>query len=65
MQSLLDKVDLSLQDKIALNFALAKVNEDLENIDDFFKFLNEGNALRKKELNYSFTKDQELFKTIK
>ena len=55
MQSLNSSSDVSLSEKVQLNFALAKVNENLGNYDKFFKFLNEGNRLRKQELNYSFT----------
>jgi len=65
MESLLSKRDLNESDKIILNFALAKVNEDLGNDDDFFKFLNKGNKLRKKELNYTFNKDKNLILKIK
>ena len=65
MESLLSKRDLNESDKIILNFALAKVNEDLGNEDDFFKFLNKGNKLRKKELNYTFNKDKEVILKIK
>jgi len=52
-------------DLIGLNFALSKVYEDLENHDEQFKYLNEANSLRKKELDYSIDKDQKLFSTIK
>ena len=54
MQSLSSKNNLNLFDKTRLSFALAKANKDLGSIDKYFKFLNEGNKLRKQELNYSF-----------
>ena len=54
MQSFYSKNNLNLFDKTRLSFALAKVNKDLGNIDEYFKYLNEGNKLRKEELNYSF-----------
>ena len=60
MQSLNSSSDVSLSEKVQLNFALAKVNENLGNNDKFFKFLNEGNRLRKQELNYSFTESKNL-----
>jgi tetratricopeptide (TPR) repeat protein len=44
---------ISKSDKAYLCFALAKVNEDLGNQDELFKFLDEGNRLRKEELNFS------------
>ena len=64
MEQLL-KSDLSESAQVGLNFALAKVNEDLENQDEFFKFLNKGNYLRKKELDYTFSKDKEVILKIK
>ena len=57
--------DLDSIDRIGLNFALSKVYEDLENSEKQFKYLNEANSLRKKELNYSIEKDQRLFSRIK
>jgi len=65
MQSMLAEESLSLINRIGINFALAHVYEGLENQDDQFKFLNEANSLRKKELNYSFNKDQKLFLNIR
>jgi hypothetical protein len=50
-----------------LCFALAKAYEDLGNKDEFFKILNEGNQLRKEELNYSIENDlkkHNIFKKI-
>ena len=65
MKSYLGKSDLTLTDRIGFNFALAKANEDLENYDEQFKFLNDANSLRKQELNYSIDKDREIFSRIK
>ena len=53
MQSLLSSNKLNQSGQIFINFALAKANDDLENHDALFKFLNEGNRLRKEQLNYS------------
>jgi len=53
MKSLLSSGNLNQSDQIFLNFALAKVNNDLDNQDVLFKFLNNGNRLRKEQLNYS------------
>mgnify|MGYP000291757847 CR=1 FL=1 len=41
------------------------IRDSLGNDDDFFKFLNKGNKLRKKELNYTFNKDKNLILKIK
>lgn len=65
MESILLKSDLSQQDRISINFAMAKVCEDLGNSKDFFKFLDKGNSLRKQELRYSFDLDKELIAKIK
>ena len=55
MESLYSKTDLHSSHKINLCFSLAKAYEDLNQQDIFFKFLNEGNALRKKELGYDIS----------
>ena len=65
MQSLLTTSNLSQSDRTHLYFALAKVNEDLGNQDEFFEFLHEGNRLRKEELNYSLSDSQNLISTVK
>ncbi|MDB9975106.1 tetratricopeptide repeat protein [Candidatus Thioglobus sp.] len=65
MQSLLSSDETNQSDRINLNFALAKTNETLENQDEFFSYLHEGNRLRKDELGYSIKKSQDLFSTIR
>jgi len=65
MKSMLTEKNISLINRIGINFALAHVFECLDNQNDQFKFLNEANSLRKKELNYSFDKDQKLFSNIR
>jgi len=57
MQSLLSANNLSQSERIQLCFALAKAYTDLGEKDELFKALNEGNQLRKEELNYSIEKD--------
>ena len=64
MESLYSKSDLHPLHKINLCFSLAKAYEDLNNKDNFFKFLNEGNALRKKELNYDIIQSNNVHSTI-
>ena len=56
MQSLYTSSELSQSNKIYLCFAMAKVNEDLGMKEELFKFLNEGNKLRKAQLKFSFDK---------
>ena len=57
--------NLNILDKIYLNFALAKANEDLENKDALFNFLNKGNQLCKEKLHYSLESDQHKHTLIK
>ena len=64
MKSMLKKSNLKLSDKVSLNFALAKVNEDLKNPKEFFKYLNEANRLNKEKSNYSFEKDKKIILKI-
>ena len=52
--SLYSRENLNLSDKARLGFALAEINKNLGNQDEYFKYLNEGNRLRKEEINYSF-----------
>ena len=48
-----------------INFGLAKACEDLQNFKQAYKYYNEGNKLRKKELNYDINQDIEFFHQIK
>jgi len=57
--------NLNSIEEIYLNFALAKVNEDLEKKDALFNFLNKGNKLCKEKLNYSLESDQHKHTLIK
>jgi len=65
MQSLLSSGNLNQSDLIFINFALSKVNDDLINRDEQFKFLNEGNRLRKEQLNYSIDRYKDKHSIIK
>jgi tetratricopeptide (TPR) repeat protein len=65
MLSLLERDDLNMTDRVNLNFALAKSFEDIGSHSEQFKFLDEGNNLRRKELNYSIERDIILFSKIK
>jgi len=65
MLSQLSSNDLSQSDRINFCFALANTYEKLEKYDDFFKFLNEGNRLRKEELNYSLGRSQGTINLVK
>ena len=65
MKSLLSDSKLSRSDRISLCFALAKVNENLDNQEELFKYLHEGNRLRKQQLNYSLDRSKTLFSSVK
>ena len=65
MELLIKQKNLVVNDEISLNFALAKVYEDLGNLSKQFEFLDKGNQLRKKDINYSLEKDQARFLLIK
>jgi tetratricopeptide (TPR) repeat protein len=54
MKTLLSSSEVSQSDRIKLNFALSKVNEDIDDKEKMFQFLDEGNRLRKLELNFAF-----------
>ena len=57
--------DISENECCEINFGLAKAYEDLGDFGKAFAHFSEGNALRKKLLNYNIIKDEELFKQIK
>jgi tetratricopeptide (TPR) repeat protein len=65
MESIYARSDIRLSDSIGICFALSKVYEDLGSQKKQFKFLNEGNKKRKKELNYSFEQSKNLHLKIK
>jgi len=65
MKSLLSSDKISLSDRIHLCFALAKVNENLDDQDELFKYLNEANSLTKHLLNYSLNRSKTLFSSLK
>ena len=65
MNKLYDDPTLSEDSLCHLCFALAKVSEDLGNLNEAFQYLKQGNALRKKLLSYDILQDEELFARIK
>ena len=64
MHSLLSTDGVTQSNLISINFALASTNEDLGNQKKFFNYLNEGNRLRKKELNYSINTSKKIITSI-
>ena len=65
MHSIYDDLSVSDDNRCHLCFALAKVYEDLGQLEHSFKYLSEGNALRKTILNYDIQQDQKHFSNIK
>jgi tetratricopeptide (TPR) repeat protein len=57
--------EMSEEQLCHINFALAKASEDLEDFEQAFTHYSEGNALRKKLLNYDISQDIELFKQLR
>ena len=65
MESLLNSDKINQSELIDLNFALSNVYLDLGDIDTQFKYLSDGNKLRKALLSYSIESSIKLFNTIK
>ena len=65
VQRLYKRDGLSGDTQCHLNFALAKMYEDIGKLNQAFRHLSEGNALRKKFLKYSINQDQVLFTKLK
>ena len=65
MKAMHSNQSLKLEDRSLISLALAKVYETQGSLKDFFKFLHEGNVLRKKELNYSIQEPIIELKAIK
>ncbi len=57
--------NISDEQRCHINFGLAKAYDDLGNFEKAFTHYKEGNALRKKLLNYDINQDVELFRQIK
>ena len=65
VQELYKSDGLSDHKRCKLSFTLAKMYEDVGNLDQAFSHLFVGNALRKKLLKYSFKQDADLFNRLK
>jgi Flp pilus assembly protein TadD len=65
MQALYLDEKISEEQRCHINFGLAKACEDLEDFEQAFTHYSEGNALRKKLLNYDINQDIELFNQLK
>jgi len=65
MGKLYTNANISVESRCVLCFALAKTSEDLGNLEEAFRYLKEGNALRKKILAYDIIQDEEKYSKIK
>jgi tetratricopeptide (TPR) repeat protein len=65
MQSLHTDSGSVEKDRMQLSYALAKAYEDLGEFDKSFNYLEQGNRLRHKELNYNISNDIRLVTKIK
>jgi tetratricopeptide (TPR) repeat protein len=65
MESLHADPNIADENLCSLCFGLAKATEDLGAIGESFKYLQQGNTLRKKILGYSITHNEKLFGDIK
>ncbi len=59
--------NLSIEDinKNRICFAIGKAYEDKQNIDESFKYIEKGNNLQSKKVNYKIDKEELVFKNIK
>tara|TARA_B110000483_G_scaffold240454_1_gene321089 strand:+ start:769 stop:2409 length:1641 start_codon:yes stop_codon:yes gene_type:complete len=60
-----NKSNISQKDKMHINFALAKVYENLDNYIQAYNYLLIGNKVRKLLLDYDIEQDKTLFNSIK
>jgi len=65
VHTLYNNREISSDRKCILSFTLAKMHEDLSQIDLAFHYLNEGNRIRKRLLGYKFERDLEFFSSLK
>ena len=64
MLELIERNDLSKNQKMHLSFALGKAHSDIGDHDKAFSYFLEGNRLRKNELDYNIAADRVLFADI-
>ena len=65
IKSILSNTNLEDSDRVNLCHALANIYENLENTNEYFRFLNEGNSLLRKKLNYSTEYSSKVILNIK
>ncbi len=65
MEDLYQNNDIEDSERSQICFALAKVFEDLGELEKAFRFLKEGNTIQREVLNYNYQQDKEIFSRIK
>ena len=65
MENKINNLELNAEQKINLNFALAKSYEDMNDIEKSFQFLKQGNKIKRNSLVYSIQNEERLFNNIK
>ena len=61
LEKLYSSKQVSEEDRVYICFSLAKAFDDLEKYSLSYKYLSEGNFLRKKLIGYNINKDKKLF----
>ena len=64
MKKIHKKPDISKKDKINICFSLAKFFDDVKEYSQAYKYLSEGNSLKKETLKYNFIHDKNLFRKV-
>ena len=64
MKDLFEDKNLNNEQLIDLSFALGKAYEDIEDYNESYKYLENGNKLKKIKTNYQINNDVKLFKSI-
>ena len=65
MKNKINNLELNLEQKINLNFAIAKANEDFNNIEKSYEHLAIGNKLKRGLIKFDINKETEFFNDIK
>jgi len=65
MKKLYDEININTLGRMTLAFALGKAFDDIKNFKDAFKYYNEGNKLRRNNIEFSLEKENEEFLNIK
>jgi tetratricopeptide (TPR) repeat protein len=65
MHEKLAKIELNISQKIDLHFALAKAHEDIGEINSSFKYLKEGNSLKRSVIKFDLSFEEKKFTDIK